>query len=71
MNRINPARLLNSKWIAAQPRRRERHFIVTRLIRSADDVILACEIEAVISRRCYRIGWRQLKDNNSWIMGWH
>ena len=70
MNRVNPAKLLNSKWSALHPRRRERHFVVTRLIRGADGAVDACEIEAVINRRCYRIDWRELKDDEAWAFGW-
>ena len=31
--RLNPRKLLLSKWTAAQPQNRERHFLVTALIR--------------------------------------
>lgn len=70
MNRINPSRLLNSKWTASCPEGRERHFIVTRLIRGEDDAIVGCELEALINRRCYRMEWRELRDSSTWIMGW-
>jgi len=70
MNRINPAKLLNSKWSANQPQRRERHFIVTRLIRNEDDRIVACDLEAVISRNIYQVDWQQLRDSSNWVMGW-
>ena len=70
MNRINPSRLLNSKWTAARPQGRERHFIVTRLILGKDDAIEACELEAVINRSSYRLDWRELRDPGTWVMGW-
>ncbi|PAM39480.1 hypothetical protein CEJ63_25450, partial [Acinetobacter baumannii] len=28
MNRVNPAKLLLSKWTAASPRNKEKHFLV-------------------------------------------
>ena len=70
MNRINPGKLLMSKWTALHPQHKERHFIVTRLIRDEDDVIIACELEAVINNNSYEIDWRQLKDDTCWKTGW-
>jgi len=70
MNRINPDKLLLSKWTAAIPKQRERHFIVSKLIRGHNESIIACEIEAVISKNIYQIQWQELKDSNCWIMGW-
>ncbi len=70
MNRINPDKLLNSKWTAVQPVDRQRHFIVTRVIRSDDGRVTACEIEAVLTRRVTELDWRELKDSSRWTMGW-
>jgi len=50
MNRINPNKLLLSKWTAVKPRQKERHFMVTKLIRAENEEIIACELEAVITR---------------------
>lgn len=71
MNRINPEKLLRSKWTALQPRNRERHFIVTRLFRDADETIIACELEAVINKKSRQIDWRELRQSDCWNMGWH
>ena len=70
MNRINPNKLLLTKWTAASPRHTERHFMVTRLIRSVDEKVIRCELVAVINNRVYEIDWRALKDSTTWIMGW-
>jgi tryptophan-rich hypothetical protein len=70
MNRLNPDKLLMSKWTAPQPRQRERHFLVTRLIRTEDETIVGCELEAVINKNTYEIDWRELQDPNRWVMGW-
>ena len=70
MNRINPEKLLLSKWTAVRPVQKERHFIVTRLIRSEDEQVTGCELEAVINKRSYEIDWQQLKDASNWLMGW-
>ena len=59
-----------SKWTATQPRLRERHFLVTRLIRNEDEIIVGCELEAVINKNTYEIDWRELQDSNRWVMGW-
>ena len=70
MNRINPTKLLMTKWSTAEPRRKQRHFIVTRLIRNEQGTIIACELEAVINNKVYQIDWQELKDSTLWIMGW-
>jgi tryptophan-rich hypothetical protein len=70
MNRLNPDKLLMSKWTATQPRKRERHFLVTRLIRNEDEIIVGCELEAVINKNTYETDWRELQDSDQWIMGW-
>jgi len=70
MNRINPDKLLNSKWTAVHPSNRQRHFIITNVIRSDDGSVTACEIEAVLTRNVKKLDWRELKDSSRWIMGW-
>jgi tryptophan-rich hypothetical protein len=70
MNRLNPDKLLMSKWTAAQPENRERHFIVTRLIRAEDETIIGCVLEAVINKNSCEIDWRELQDSTRWLTGW-
>lgn len=70
MNTINPSKLLLSKWTAAKPVNKERHFIVTKLIRDENDVVIACELEALINQHVYETAWRVLKDSSVWLMGW-
>jgi tryptophan-rich hypothetical protein len=70
MNRINPAKLLMSKWTAVQPQNKERHFLVSRLLRDDDECVVAVELEAVINRKTYTLEWQELKDNSRWLMGW-
>jgi len=70
MNRINPHKLLLSKWTAVEPQQKERHFIVTKLIRAENADIIACELEAVINNTIYEIEWQALKDSSCWLMGW-
>jgi len=70
MNRINPDKLLMTKWSAVEPKRKERHFIVTGLVRNEEGTIIACELEAVINKNVYQAEWQELKDSTIWIMGW-
>ena len=70
MNRLNPDKLLMSKWTAAQPENRERHFIVTRLIRAEDETIIGCVLEAVINKNSCEHDWRELQDSTRWLTGW-
>lgn len=70
MNRINPKKLLNSKWTAVTPTNREKHFIVSEIEFDEDDVVVACCIEAVLSKRSIQINWHDLEDGSSWVHGW-
>jgi len=68
--RLNPRKLLLSKWTAAQPQIRERHFLVTELIRDEQDNILGVELQAVLTQRSQQLDWRQLQDCERWLQGW-
>lgn len=51
--RLNPAKLLLSKWTAATPRNKEKHFLVTRVIQPEPPAVAIefVELEAIHSRR--------------------
>ncbi|MCL7461763.1 TIGR02450 family Trp-rich protein [Pseudomonas sp. NW5] len=70
MHRLNPAKLLLSKWTAIEPRQREKHFLVTELYKDEEGTVLAVELQAVLSKRSWRLDWRELKDDQRWKMGW-
>ncbi|GLH38452.1 TIGR02450 family Trp-rich protein [Pseudomonas sp. HN2] len=70
MNRINPRKLLLSKWTAAHPQNREKHFLVTELIRDEEGTVLEVELQAVLTQRSERMDWRTLQDNENWVLGW-
>ena len=70
MNKINPKKLLNSKWTAAQPIRKEKHFIVTEVEFDEAGGVISCSIEAVISKRTIPIQWQDLRDTSQWVHGW-
>jgi len=70
LNRINPRKLLLSKWTAARPLNREKHFLVTELFCDEQGTVLEVELQAVMSQRNQRISWTHLKDVETWRMGW-
>lgn len=70
MNKINPKKLLNSKWTASTPLEKEKHFMVTEVEFDEDDQVVRCIIEAVLTKRSNPIDWHDLKDNSCWIYGW-
>ena len=70
MNRINPAKLLLSKWTAAQPRHKEKHFLVTELFRDDEGTVLDIELQAILTRRAERLPWETLKNAEDWKIGW-
>jgi len=70
MNKINPSKLLNSKWTAVRPLQREKHFLVQKIEFNDDGVVIACVLESVLSRKEYAIDWTELKDQDKWLQGW-
>jgi len=70
MNRINPSKLLLSKWTAARPQNREKHFLVTELFRDEEGTVLEVELQAVLTKRSERLTWQTLKDSDTWQTGW-
>jgi len=70
MNKINPKKLLNSKWTAVNPVKKEKHFLVTELEFDEEGDVVYCLIEAVISNRSAPIEWKELKNSDNWLQGW-
>ena len=70
MNRINPGKLLLSKWTAAHPQNREKHFLVTELFRDEEGTVLEVELQAVLTKRAERLDWQVLKNTDHWLLGW-
>ncbi len=71
MNQINPMKLLNSKWTAANPVNKEKHFLVTEVeFDEAGESVISCVIEAVLTKRAIAIQWQDLKDTSLWVQGW-
>ncbi|CAH0202444.1 hypothetical protein SRABI70_01782 [Pseudomonas sp. Bi70] len=69
-HRLTPRKLLLSKWTAAKPQNREKHFLVTELFSDEDGTVLQIELQAVLSKRAWRLDWRELQDAERWLMGW-
>ena len=70
MNKINPKKLLNSKWTSVNPTNKEKHFMVSDIEFDEGGLVVSCSIEAVISKRSIPIDWNDLKDDRDWIYGW-
>ena len=72
MNPLNPKKLLLSKWTAVLPVAKQKHFLVSRVIRPAldTDPVEWVEIEAVFSKAKQVIRWRELQDDGVWRQGW-
>ncbi|MGO2355106.1 MAG: TIGR02450 family Trp-rich protein [Marinomonas foliarum] len=69
-NQINPNKLLLSKWTSTSPQQKEKHFIVTKLIRDEENVVIECVLEAVISKNQYQLPWQSLTSSEDWLQGW-
>jgi tryptophan-rich hypothetical protein len=70
VNKINPKKLLNSKWTAVVSKNKEKHFMVTEIEFNEEQVVISCTMEAVISKRVFLITWSDLKEDNNWLHGW-
>jgi tryptophan-rich hypothetical protein len=70
VNTINPRKLLLSKWTAAVPVNREKHFLVTELFEDEEGTVQEIELQAVLTRRSERLPWQALRNAEAWRMGW-
>ncbi|SUX55767.1 TIGR02450 family Trp-rich protein [Chromobacterium vaccinii] len=69
--RLNPEKLLLSKWTAAAPRDKEKHFLVVALGRPTPDAAVeTVTLEAVYTRRRQTMAWQALRDAGQWLQGW-
>lgn len=71
-NPLSPKKLLSSKWTAVQPRNREKHFVVVRVIEPEPPALRVeqVELEAVHSGQVRLLHWRELTDPRVWRQGW-
>ncbi|MGB0848921.1 MAG: TIGR02450 family Trp-rich protein [Thiolinea sp.] len=70
MNRINPKKLLHSKWTSVTPVKKELHFMVTEVEFDEEGAVLSCTLEAVLTKRSRLIEWRELQNEQQWLHGW-
>lgn len=72
MRRLNPKKLLLSKWTAVKPVNKEMHFLVRAVVKpeSAELQVEQFELEAVYSGRVQVIHWRDLQNEELWLQGW-
>ena len=71
-NPLSPKKLLLTKWTAATPRFKEKHFVVVRVVEPEPPAVRVeqVELEAVHSRRAFVLHWRELTDASQWRQGW-
>ncbi|BBB30287.1 TIGR02450 family Trp-rich protein [Neptunomonas japonica] len=71
VNTFNPNKLLLSKWTATKSYQKQKHFLVTELIKDElEESVIACVLEAVINKQTFKMDWQELKDAERWIQGW-
>jgi tryptophan-rich hypothetical protein len=72
MNPLNPKKLLLTKWTAVTPLAKQKHYLVSRVIKPdmPTDPIELVEIESVFSKETQIIQWRDLQDDGVWLQGW-
>lgn len=69
--RLNPRKLLLSKWTATQPRNKEKHFLVTALLLDEDEqTVIGVALEAVMTKNVQQLPWQALQDAEQWRVGW-
>jgi tryptophan-rich hypothetical protein len=70
--KINPKKLLLSKWTAVHPIAKQKHFLVSKVIlpETPEEKIEFVEIEAVYSKKTRQIAWRDLMNSEEWLQGW-
>ncbi|MDH4394120.1 MAG: TIGR02450 family Trp-rich protein [Limnobacter sp.] len=72
MRRLNPKKLLLSKWTAVNPINKELHFIVRCVVKPENETLPVeqFELEAIHSGRAQIIHWRELLNEEKWLQGW-
>jgi tryptophan-rich hypothetical protein len=71
-HRLSPKKLLLSKWTAAVPQQREKHWLVVEVIAPLPPQTRIDEValEAVHSGHRVQLPWRDLADATRWRRGW-
>ena len=71
-NPVSPKKLLLSKWTAVTPLHKEKHFLVTAVVKPEipGAPVMEIDLEAAMTGRTQRMPWRELKDVSKWKRGW-
>lgn len=69
---LNPKKLLLSKWTAVNPHNKEKHFLIVQIPNDSTPLIDRdlVVLEAVMTKKQYRIDWHTLLDEAVWQQGW-
>jgi tryptophan-rich hypothetical protein len=72
MNPLNPKKLHLTKWTAVQPVAKQKHFLVSKVIKPElpYEPVEFVEIESVFSKSTQVIPWRDLQNDEVWLQGW-
>ncbi|MEY3408396.1 MAG: hypothetical protein RIS02_123 [Pseudomonadota bacterium] len=72
MNPLNPKKLHLTKWTAVKPVSKQKHFLVSKVIKPElpNEPVEFVEIESVFSKASQVIPWRELQNDEVWLQGW-
>jgi tryptophan-rich hypothetical protein len=72
MNPLNPKKLHLTKWTAVKPVAKQKHFLVSKVIKPElpNEPVEFVEIESVFSKASQVIPWRELQNDEVWLQGW-
>lgn len=68
--KLSPKKLLHSKWTAVNPIKKQKHFMIVDVEFDENNIVIHCEIQAIMSKQNSSINWRDLKDDKQWLQGW-
>ncbi|BDX21701.1 hypothetical protein TUM22923_10220 [Polynucleobacter sp. TUM22923] len=71
-NPLSPKKLLLTKWTAAHPTHKRKHFLVSKVMlpELPEQAIEYVELEAVFDQQTQIIRWRELGNTEIWLQGW-
>ncbi|MFM1765162.1 MAG: TIGR02450 family Trp-rich protein [Limnohabitans sp.] len=72
MNPLNPKKLHLTKWTAVKPVAKQKHFLVSKVIKPElpNEPVEFVEIESIFSKASQVIPWRDLQNDEVWLQGW-
>jgi tryptophan-rich hypothetical protein len=72
MNKLQPNKLMLSKWTAVTPIAKQKHFLVSKVIEPEQEgnKVEWIDLEAVHSKATRRMAWRELQNEAMWLRGW-